>query len=562
MKKYSIGIDFGTLSARAVLADVSSGEIMASDIYEYGHGVIEQQMPDGTRLPEGFALQDPGDYLEAVAALIPGLLSLAGIAADQVIGVGTDFTSSTMIPVKKDGTPLCRLEQYRNRPFAYAVLWKHHASQKAADQINKKAEETGQEWLDRYGGKISSEWSIPKLLQMYEEDQELYEQTDVWVEAVDWIVWQLTGIENHSYSTMEFKAIWDQKEGFPAQDFFRKLAPGFEQEAVKKLGTNFLPQGVKAGGITSYMAQVTGLKEGTPVSSGIVDAYACLPAVGIDGAGKMLLIVGTSVCEILVEPEGKDVPGLCGRARDGILPGYYAHEGAQSAGGDILAWFTKICCSGEMEREAEKKKISLHTLLTEKAARLRPGETGLLALDWWNGNNCILDDMYLSGMIVGLTLSSRPEEIYRAIMESIVFGSRINVEQFQKHGILVEQILAAGGICKKNEFMMQIYADVLNMPVHVSAAEQGPALGSAMFGAVAAGKKEGGYDSIYEAISKMKAPVEKIYNPVPDHVKVYDELFLEYKKLHDYFGCGGNDVMYRLRHVKTGKCVTNKVFGL
>lgn len=561
MKKYSIGIDFGTLSARAVLADVFSGEIVASDTYEYGHGVIEQQMPDGAGLPEGFALQDPGDYLEAIAALIPGLLSLAGISAEQVIGIGTDFTSSTMIPVKKDGTPLCRLKQYRNRPFAYAVLWKHHASQKAADQINEKAKETGQKWLNRYGGKISSEWSIPKLLQMYEEDQEIYEQTDVWVEAVDWIVWQLTGIENHSYSTMEFKAIWDQKEGFPAQEFFRKLAPGFEKEAINKLGTNFLPQGVKAGGLTSYMAQVTGLKEGTPVSSGIVDAYACLPAVGIDEPGKMLLIVGTSVCEILVEPEGKDVPGLCGRARDGILPGYYAHEGAQSAGGDILAWFTKVCCSGEMEREAEKKRISLHTLLTEKAAGLRPGETGLLVLDWWNGNNCILDDMYLSGMIVGLTLSSRPEEIYRAIMESIAFGSRVNVEQFQKHGILVKQILAAGGICKKNELMMQIYADVFNMPVHVSAAEQGPALGSAMFGAVAAGKKGGGYDSIYEAVPKMKAPVGKIYNPVPDHVKVYDELFLEYKKLHDYFGCGGNDVMYRLRHRKTDKCVTDKVSG-
>lgn len=556
MKKYSIGIDFGTLSGRAVLVDVSNGEVLTSSVCEYTHGVIEHQMPDGTILPEGYSLQDPGDYLEVIARVIPELLSETGILAEQIIGIGTDFTSSTMIPVKKDGTPLCMIDKYRNRPFAHAVLWKHHASQEAADRINETAIVYSQKWLDRYGGKISSEWSIPKLLQVYEEDPEIYEQTDIWIEAADWIVWQLTGIENHSYSTMEFKAIWDQKEGFPDYDFWGKLAPGFEKDVVRKLGTNFVPQGVKVGGISLAMAQITGLKEGIPVSSGIVDAYACLPAVGIDGPGKMLLIVGTSVCEILVEPEGKNVPGLCGRARDGILPGYYAHEGAQSAGGDILAWFTRECSGWKIEKEAAGKGISLHALLTEKAAELRPGETGLLALDWWNGNNCLLDDMYLSGTIVGLTLSSRPEEIYRAIMESIAFGTRVNVEQFKKFGIQVDQILAAGGICKKNELMMQIYADVLNMPVCVSAEEQGPALGSAMFGTVAAGGEAGGYDSIYEAISRMKAPVEKIYHPVPEHVEVYDELFAEYQKLHDYFGCGGNDVMYRLRQMKTGSLKT------
>ena len=553
MKKYSIGIDFGTLSGRAVLVDVSNGEVLASSVCEYAHGIIEQQMPDGTALPEGYSLQNPEDYLEVIERGVPKLLSGAGVLAEQIVGIGTDFTSSTMIPVKKDGTPLCRLDQYKNRPFAYAVLWKHHASQKAADHINHMAKMTDQKWLKRYGGKISSEWSVPKLLQMYQEDPEIYEQTDIWIEAADWIVWQLTGVENHSYSTMEFKAIWDQEEGFPDKDFWKRLAPGFEKEAVQKLGTNFVPQGRKVGGISPFMAQLTGLKEGTPVSSGIVDAYACLPAVGIEGPGKMLLIVGTSVCEILVEPEGKNVPGLCGRARDGILPGYYAHEGAQSAGGDILAWFIRECCSREIEREAVERNLSLHTLLTEKAALLQPGETGLLALDWWNGNNCLLDDMYLSGTILGLTLSSRPEEIYRAIMESIAFGTRVNVEQFKKFGISVNQILAAGGICKKNELMMQIYADVLNMPVHVSAAEQGPALGSAMFGAVAAGEKAGGYDSIYEAVSRMKAPVEKVYQPVLEHVEIYDELFKEYQKLHDYFGCGGNDVMYRLRRLKADK---------
>ena len=550
MEKYSIGIDFGTLSARAVLVNVKNGKILSESEFIYPHGVIEESMPDGTLLPEGFSLQHPEDYLDALKKVIPELLKNTGVERSQIVGIGTDFTSSTMLSVLENGTPLCFLPEYKNNPFAYAILWKHHASQKAADRINLIAKKTNQPWLDNFGGKISSEWGIPKLLQIYQENREIYDRMSVWIEAADWIVWMLTGIESHSYSTMEFKTIWDQQTGFPTKDFFRKVEAGFEEKVIDKLGKNFLPVAAKAGGLTAKMAEMTGLSEGTPVSTGMVDAYASLPAVGIDQPGKMLLIVGTSVCEILVEQEGRNIPGLCGKAKDGILPGFFAHEGAQSAGGDILAWFVNHCCSEEYVRESRQRKVSRHQILTEKAEKMEPGESGLIALDWWNGNNCILDDMYLSGCILGMTLSTRSEDIYRALIESIAFGTRVNVEQFVKYGVRINEVLASGGICKKNPLMMQIYADVLNIPISVSKVSQGPALGSAMFGTVAAGKDGGGYNTIFEAVTNMKAPIEKVYYPIPQHVQIYNCLYEEYRKLHDYFGLGINRVMYHLHYMK------------
>ena len=219
MEKYSIGIDFGTLSARAVLVNVKNGKILSESEFIYPHGVIEESMPDGTLLPEGFSLQHPEDYLDALKKVIPELLKNTGVERSQIVGIGTDFTSSTMLSVLENGTPLCFLPEYKNNPFAYAILWKHHASQKAADRINLIAKKTNQPWLDNFGGKISSEWGIPKLLQIYQENREIYDRMSVWIEAADWIVWMLTGIESHSYSTMEFKTIWDQQTGFPTKDF-------------------------------------------------------------------------------------------------------------------------------------------------------------------------------------------------------------------------------------------------------------------------------------------------------------------------------------------------------
>jgi L-ribulokinase len=540
MKKYSIGVDFGTLSARAVLVDIASGEICASSEFAYPHGVIEGRFLDGTSLQDGWSIQHPNDYLVALEKTVTAVM-LGDIRPEQIVGIGTDFTSSTMVSLRKNGQPLCFEEEFQNNPYAYSILWKHHAAQTAANRINSLAEEWDEQWLARYGGKISAEWGVPKLLQICMEAPNVYENTEVWSEAADWVVWQLTGEESHSHTTLGFKTIWDLEEGFPSEAFFEALYPGFSS-AIEKFGENFIPAAEKAGTLSARMAERLGLLAGTPVSPGMVDAYASLPAVGISGPGEMLLILGTSVCEILVESDGVRVPGLCGVVKDGILPNYYAHEGAQSAGGDIFTWFVTTCCGGDSD--------TMHIGLTEDASKLRPGENGLIALDWWNGNNCILDDMHLSGILFGLTLATSRAEIYRALLESVAFGTRVNVEQFKKYGISINKIVASGGISQKNNLLMQIYANVLDTPIHISSVSLGPALGSAMFGAVAAGAEAGGYDTMEEAVEAMKAGVNHTFYPNEREVEIYDRLYEIYRKLHDYFGMEEPALMYALRELK------------
>lgn len=542
MTRYCIGVDFGTLSARAVLVNVDTGEIVCTSEYTYSKGVIEGHFLDGRLLDEGWALQDPMDYMEALVHAIRGIMADSRVRPEQVLGIGTDFTSSTMIPVRYTGTPLCYEEEFRLNPYAYAMLWKHHAAQAAANRINSLAYKLGEDWIKNYGGRISAEWGVPKLLQICEEAPEVYKNIEVYIEAVDWIVWQLTGRECHSYTTMEFKTMWSQEHGFPDPAFFAALHADFSN-AIDKLGKNYLPAASCAGGLCEQMAKKLNLPAGIPVAVGMVDAYASLPAVGIAAPEELLLILGTSVCEIMVESNGVRVPGMCGLAKDGIIPGYYAHEAAQSAGGDLFSWYVRNYCT-EAPEEA-------HYKMTHEASALLPGQSGLVALDWWNGNNCILDDMDLSGILFGLTLNTTRAEVYRALLESVAYGTRVNVEQLQKHGIPIRRIVASGGISRKNQLLMQIYADVLNMPIYVSSVSLGPALGSAMFAAVAVGKAGGGYDSIEEASSRMGAPIAEVYYPETNAVDVYDQLFHIYMTLHDRFGLKEPELMYTLKKLKT-----------
>ncbi len=550
MAKYSIGVDYGTLSGRALLIDVETGEELASSVYEYPHQVMDQKLPSGKKLPQDWALQHPQDYLDVLYHTIPEVLKEAKVSPEDVIGLGTDFTACTVLPVKRDGTPLCFLPEFEDEPHAYVKLWKHHAAQDKANRLNEIAQQRGEKWLQNYGGKISSEWAIPKLWQIAEEAPAVYDGMDRFIEAADWIVWQLTGKESRNSCTAGYKAIWNKRTGYPSEEFFAALSPKLTHAVKEKLGTEITPLGQKAGGITAEMAKLTGLKEGTAVSVGNVDAHVCVPAAGIDGPAKMLAIIGTSTCHMMMGTEEKQVPGMCGVVEDGIMPGYFGYEAGQSCVGDHFAWVIDNCVPASYREEAKKEGKNIHAFLREKAQLQKPGESGLLALDWWNGNRSILVDADLSGVLLGMTLQTKPEEIYRALIEATAYGTRVLVENYRAHGVPVEEFIASGGIAWKDPMTMQIYSDVLNMPVKIVGTLQGPAYGSALFGAVAAGKEAGGYEDIFAAARRLGKVKQEFYTPIPENVAVYEKLYQEYVRLHDYFGRGENDVMKRLKTLK------------
>jgi len=550
-KKYTIGVDFGTQSGRAVLVEVDTGVEVATAIKEYPHGVMDEYLPDGkTKLEPDWALEHPQDFLDVLHETIPAVLKKAGVSAEDVIGVGIDFTSCTMLPVDQEGTPLCFYPEYQSNPHAYVKLWKHHAAQDEANKLNHIAEERGEDFLHRYGGKISSEWLFPKIWQILDEAPEIYEKADRFMELADWIVLQLTGEEKRNSCTAGYKAIWHKQKGYPSKDFFKALDPRLENVVEEKLSTDIYPIGSKAGEITPEAARLTGLKPGTAVAVGNVDAHVAVPAVGITEEGKMLMIMGTSTCHMILGKEEKMVPGICGVVEDGIIPGYLGYEAGQSCVGDHFEWFVENCVPAEYKKEAEERSMNIHDLLSEKAQKLKVGESGLIALDWWNGNRSVLVDVDLTGLILGCTLLTKPEEIYRALIEATAFGTRKIIQTFEDSGVPIKELYAAGGIAEKNEMLMQIYADVTNREIRISASSQTPALGSAMFGAVAAGKERGGYDSIVDAAKAMARLKDKVYKPIPENVKVYDQLYREYEILHDYFGRGTNDVMKRLKEIK------------
>ncbi|MFH1184541.1 MAG: ribulokinase [Chloroflexota bacterium] len=551
-RRYALGIDFGTESGRAVLVDVSNGDELATSIYEYSNGVIDEKLP-GTNisLEPDWALQDPQDYIRTFQNAVPAVLKSSGVEAADVIGIGIDFTACTMLPVKADGTPLCTLPEFREHPHAWVKLWKHHAAQPEADQINEGARRMGETWLDRYGGKISSEWFFSKTLQILNEAPEIYAAADRLIEAADWVVWQLTGVETRNACTAGYKAIWSKREGFPAKEFLAALHPQLASVIDDKMSRDIRPVGQRAGGLTPQAAQWTGLKPGTAVAIANVDAHVAVPAATVTEPGRMVMIMGTSTCDMVLGTEEHMVPGMCGYVEDGIIPGFYGYEAGQSCVGDHFAWFMQRCVPAAYDEEAKERGLDLHQLFEERAARLKPGESGLLALDWWNGNRSILVDVDLTGLLIGATLATKPEEMYRALIEATAYGKRIIIEAFQRNGVPIHELIACGGLPERNKLLMQIYADVIGLPIRLSASRQTPALGSAMFGAVAAGSKAGGWDSIYDAARAMAHLKDEKYIPIPGNQAIYEKLYAEYVLLHDYFGRGANDVMKRLKQIKT-----------
>jgi L-ribulokinase len=534
---YAVGVDFGTESARALLLDARTGEELAVSVAPYPSGVIDQSLPvDGRQLPPDWALQDPDDWVLALETAIPAVLHEASVSVEAVSGIGVDFTSCTVLPVTREGVPLCKLGRFRSHPHAWPKLWKHHAAQPVADRLTDVALEREEGFIARYGGRISSEWYFPKLIDLWLEDPDVYGAADAFIEATDWIVWHMTGVERRQRTTAGYKALWSPDGGLPPTEYFQAAYPGFDHPAAK-LGNAFLPLGTRAGTLRAEVADKLGLPASTPVAVGNVDSFASVPGAGVSEPGTFVSVVGTSICDMTVYPEEIRLPGITGVVRDGILPGLYGYEAGQVAVGDMLAWFLKeIAPAG-----------STYASLEADAARIAPGATGLVALDWWNGNRTILADADLTGVICGLTLQSTPQQMYRALMESIALGNRRIIDNFAEHGLEMSEIVACGGVAISSPLLMQLFADVSGLAVHVPASSEVPARGAALFAAVAGGT----FADIDAAITATRPPVATTYTPDEEAKRPYDEIYAIYSRLTDLLGRDQVDLLHALKRIRT-----------
>ena len=553
-----VGVDYGTLSGRAVVVRVHDGAELGTGVHEYPHAVMDRQLTTGPAWEAGtpvslapdWALQVPQDYVDVLKVAVPAAIAQAqadhGIDVADIIGIGTDFTACTMVPTTADGTPLCELDGLGDRPHAYVKLWRHHAAQGQADRINELAHSRGESWISRYGGLISSEWEFAKGLEILEEDREVYDRMDHWVEAADWIVWQLSGDYVRNACTAGYKGIYQDGQ-YPSEEFLSALNPDFSSFVSDKVEHTIGQLGAAAGRLSAEAAGWTGLPEGIAVAVGNVDAHVTAPAANAVEPGQMTAIMGTSTCHVMNGEELHSVPGMCGVVEGGIVDGLWGYEAGQSGVGDIFGWFVKSAVPPAYVDAAAAAGRSVHEHLTELARPQQIGEHGLIALDWHSGNRSVLVDHELSGVVVGQTLATTPEDTYRALLEATAFGTRTIVEAFQGSGVPVTELVVAGGLLK-NTLLMQIYADVTRLPLSTIASDQGPALGSAIHAAVAAGA----YPDVRAAAQVMGKRTVAAYLPIEENAVRYDALFAEYTALHDYFGRGANEVMHRLKDIRRG----------
>ena len=540
MARYTIGLDFGTNSARALLVNVANGQELATSVCNYAHGqegiILDSQDPH-------LARQHPKDYLDSLTVCIRQVMAEAGdkVSPGDIIGIGVDTTGSTPLPLDQKGQPLAFANEFEDEPAAMAWLWKDHTSHAEAEEITDLASSVRPNYLAKCGGKYSSEWFWSKVLHCLREKPKVYEAAHTWVEIADWIPAVLTGTTRpdaikRNICAAGHKAMFNPNwNGYPDEEFLGQL----DKQLIDLRRT--LPDksyniAQAAGNLTEQWAGELNLPAGIPVAVGAFDAHLGAVGSGIE-PGVLVKIIGTSTCDMLVAPLNEDlpdIPGLCGVVPESVLPGYFGLEAGQSAVGDIFNWFVNQIQPGGANNGS-------HQVLTNGAERLTPGQSGLLGLDWHNGNRTILVDQRLTGMLVGMTLATTPDEIYRALIESTAFGARVIVERFEEYGLKVDRVINCGGISAKNALLMQVYADVLARPLEISRSNQTCALGAAIAAAVVAGDQAGGYADFGQAIEAMTAVQDQKFTPSPDNAKVYDRLYGLYKRLHDAFGVKGTD---------------------
>lgn len=520
----ALGLDFGTASVRALLVDLRGNEHGSATV-RYRHGQITKSLPDHSPLlPPDFALQHPSDWIESSARAVRSALRNAGASRSAVVGIGVDFTSCTMLPTRRDGTPLCLVSPYSNEIHAWPKLWKHHGAKRQTERINQLARDRKEPWLARYGGTIGLEWFFPKVLEVLENAVHVYEAAEVWLEAGDWYVWQLVGndAEQLPRSTCQagYKAMWNRAGGYPSQAFFESLHPRMADVVTRKMPGRLVAPGQCAGELCDAMAKKFGLRPGIPVSAAIIDAHAGVPGAGVAEPDTMVMVMGTSSCHMLNAKRELLARGIAGVVADGILPGFFGYETGQAAVGDAFDWLRTLVGHKGFAR------------LTEHAHALPPGAEGVRCMDWFNGCRTPLMDGALRGAFAGLALHHGPHHLYRALLEASAFGLSWIVNVMEDAGLAVKRFVATGGLPHHNPLLMQIYADVLARPIRVHPSKHGPALGAAILGALAAGSKATGFRSPTAAVRAMAATTEpKIVCPNRSASRKYRALFSDYLKL-------------------------------
>lgn len=522
----ALGLDFGTESVRALLVDLAGNE-RASAAVKYPNGVISESLPGtGEALPPDFALQHPGDWLDASCQAVREALELAGLSAEQaaqvVISIGVDFTSCTMLPARADGMPLCLCDDLAAEKFAWPKLWKHHGAKTQTDRINQLAKERNEPWLSRYGGVIGLEWFFPKVLETLEQAPHVYDAADVWLEAGDWYTWQLIGADNpvpRSTCIAGYKAMWSADDGYPSPEFFGALHPKMASVVQDKMPGNLIAPGRSAGTLCEALAKRMNLRAGIPVSAAIIDAHAGVPGVGVGEVNTLVLVMGTSSCHMLMHDKAVAVPGVAGIVQDGILPGCVGYETGQAAVGDAFDWLRRILNHDNFDQ------------LTEQAMSVPPGCDGVTCVDWFNGCRTPLMDGSLAGVFAGLTLNHHAGHMFRSLLEASAYGVRWIVDVLEGGGVPVEKFVATGGLPHHNPLLMQIYTDVLGKPIAVPDTKQGPALGAAILGVLAAGEEVSGFTDTHQAVQAMAGNLaERVYEPDAAATKAYDTAYTRYRQ--------------------------------
>lgn len=545
MGKYTIGVDYGTLSARALLLDLETGSEVATSEFIYPHAILQAEFFAPNALDKTASLEHPQDYLDALRFTVRDVVARAGISADEVCGIGFDFTSCSVLPLTADGTPLCFMDEFSKEPQAYVKLWNSYTALEESELITQTAKAENAPWLKLFGGKVSAEWLFPKLYEILRKAPNVYAQTAHYMEAGDWLTWLLTGNRIASASFAGFKALWNPQTGYPGNDFWAKVDPKLDGIIGTKVTTDVRNAGEFAGGLNALGAKLTGLNIGTAVALPLIDAHAPMCSAGAVSAGQLLLTLGTSAGFIVMDSEHRLIDGIFGSIQDGILPGLTAYEASQPSMGNTYAWFVNNCVPASYTAEAKNRGISIFHLLDEKASKLKPGSNGLLCLDWWSGNRAPYNNFDLSGMILGLTLNTKPEEIYRAIIESCAYATKSVLDVYRNGGIDIHDIRAGGGIARKNPMLMQIYADVMGMPIRVADSAQPGCKGGCIFAAAVSGQ----YADVFAAVEDLADKCETIYVPDPQRHDAYTTLYAHYRRLAAYFAEGDNPVMRYLRTV-------------
>lgn len=548
MGKYSIGLDFGSLSGRAVMIAVADGKEIASVTFDYPDAVIDAVLPGTDRkLPADFALQNPSNFEAAVIKLLRDLVIQSGVPGENIIGIGVDATASTVLPVDEAFTPLCYHPEYRNNPHSWMKMWKHHSTQDQADWINREARRLNEPFLMRCGGKVSAEWYYPKLLETLEKAPEVFEGATYFVELGDWIVFLLTGEKKRSSAIASLHANWDAELGGPSDSFLETLSPKMKKAVAQNAEVPIVDVFTKAGGLRKELAEKTGLPEGTAVSMAFTDSPVALFSLGITGEDTGALILGTSSVYMQLSKQQHYIPGAMAAVKDQLLPGFYGNMFGQSAVGDVYSWFATNAVPYRYYLEAQENDESIFDVLNRYMGQLNPADLTVYALDWLNGSRSLLQDTQLTGAIFGLTLGTKPEHLYHSLVEATAFELKTILDAMTQKGVPLKRIYACGGITRKSPVIMQLFANVLSIPIYTVASKEAVGRGAAILGAVAAGAEGGGYASIVEASKAMHCKVADCYQPQRDKASVYADRYHRYKELYCIFGEEKRAIMHAMK---------------